>query len=92
MCSRWWSSDGVGEAWDFAEIFEFAAAVLTGEGLWLGGIRWDFGGLVKEVTHSLPGLLCGAGLEAVVADPGEAFGQDVEKPAANEFVRVKAED
>ena len=72
--SRWRSSDCVGEAWDFAEVFEVASAVLTGEGFCFGRLRWALGALAEVVAHSLTGFFGGTGIEAVVTNSGKSFG------------------
>lgn len=90
--SWWWPSGGVGEAGDFTEVFEVASAVLAGEGFGFGEFRWSFGALAEEVTNFLARFFSSAGVEAVVADAGEAFGEDVEEPAPNKLVWVEVED
>lgn len=49
----------------------------------------DFGGLAEEAAEEITVLFGGSGGEAVVADSGEAFGQDVETPAADKFVGME---
>lgn len=57
-----------------------------------GKVCGEFETLTKEVTEVLAGLAGGAGEEAVMADADEAFGQDVEEPAAYKFMDPKDED
>ena len=61
--------------------------MFAGEGFGFGAFRWCFGALAEEEPDLLSGFGGGAGEEAVVADTGKSFGQDVEKPAANELIQ-----
>jgi hypothetical protein len=63
--------------------------VRAGEGVG-GGEDWrNFGGLTEEAAQEVAVLFCGSGGEAVVANSGKAFWEDVEAPAAEEFVGVE---
>jgi hypothetical protein len=78
---------GVGEAWDLAEEFQFASAMLTHTTKWLGGGKHNdgFARLSEVMADPLSG--CGGvrGWEPVVTHSRRALGQDVEQRAANEF-------
>jgi hypothetical protein len=72
------------DAFEFTQELKLPAAVLAGEGGKFGKFR---SGFAEEGAHPEAGLPRGATMKAVVTDAGEAFRQDVEEPAANEFVR-----
>ena len=58
-----------------------------------GGEDWrNFGGLTEEAAQEVTVLFCSSGGEAVVPNSGKAFWEDVEAPAAEEFVEVEFED
>lgn len=66
--------------------------MFAGEGIVFGEFRWSFGALAEKKPDLLSGFDGGAGEEAVVADSGKSFGQDVEEPTANELVGMEVED
>ena len=84
----WWSAG----SWDFAQEAKLAAAVPAPEGFRLGRLDFLLGALAQEEADTLPGLDGSTGLVAVMSDPGEAFGQDVQAPAADELVGMKVQD
>lgn len=62
-------------------------------------VRWKFGEfgrsfgfLAKEGSDVQAGFDGGAGEEAVVTDPGEAFGEDMKEPAADQFMDAEGDD
>eukprot|EP00392_Amoebophrya_sp_AT5.2_P019704 g20660.t1 len=86
--SSWWAPGFV----DFAQEAELAAAVLTGVRWKFGEFYAGFGFLAEEGSDAKAGLEGGTGEEAVVADPGEAFGEDMKEPTAQEFASAEFED
>ena len=77
---------------DFAKEGELAPAVVTGVGREFGKFDEGFGADAEEGSDAQARFDGGAGEEAVVADTGEAFGENVQKPAANELVKGEFED
>ncbi len=69
-----------------------AAAVWTVRHLVLGKDGFRFGPQFSEQEPNLEPLLArGAAEEAVVPDPGEPFGENVQEPAPDEFVRSQVQ-
>lgn len=87
----WWATHGANRG-DLADEGELSAAAVTGEGCDLGKLGSWFAELPELGTDEQSDLSRRATKEAVVADAGKAFGQDVEQPAPNEFVRVQGHD
>lgn len=86
--SSWWAA-GFGE---FTQEGKLMLAVGTEEGFGGWKFEGDFEWLAEELADFGAVVFGGAGGESVVTHSHEVFGQDVETPAADEFVGVEFED
>lgn len=67
-------------------------AVGTGKGREFGEDGCGFPEFAEEGTNAQAVFAGGTTMKAVVTDAGEAFGEDVEKPAAQKFVGTEGEE
>ncbi len=90
-CDQWWSTDEE-DGSDLAQEGERTAAALAGEGF--GGRKLGSGltEFAQQKTDMEPAFAGGGGEKSIVADPGEAFGKDVDEPAPDELVRMERHD
>ena len=77
---------------DFEQEDESSSAVLAGEGFGFGELGKRFARAPEEEPNAETSLFGGGTQEPVVTNAGKAFGEDVEKPAPDEFVGSEAQN
>ena len=85
------SPHGTG-ARDLSQEGQGATAVITTKRFGFRELRRGFVPRAEQQADAQTGPGGGAAQKAVVADAGEAFGQDVEQPASNELMGMKPQD